>query len=253
VRGGDFGGAVTFAVDLIGGVAVVSAPIAPRPKQASRDDRDDERKRRAMALRIWNDAHSIVGTLAEIYLTRERKIDITALPDIDDVLRFDPHCAFGQGERFRCLIALMRDVGSDEPLGIIRTAISTCGEKLERKMLGRKAGAAVKLWPDAAVTTGLTVGEGVETVAAAATRMTHRGTVLQPAWALCDAGNLADFAPMPGVEALTILTDHDTGRAGENAAEACARRWVATGRQVELLVPHQVGADFADLAPKVLQ
>jgi phage/plasmid primase-like uncharacterized protein len=222
-------------------------PMEPAPSPPRRDpNQEDCGKRIGNALRIWNEASSVSGTLAAAYLTGTRCVDISALPEIDEVLRFHPRCTFGD-ERLPCLLALMRDIKTDEPIGIIRTAISSCGEKLDRKMFGRKAGAAVKLWPDATVTHGLVVGEGLETTARAATRI-YRGTLLQPAWSLCDAGNLTAFAPLPGIEFLTILTDHDANRAGENAAEACARSWLTAGREVELLVPHQVGADFADLA-----
>jgi putative DNA primase/helicase len=239
----DFAAAMAFAADFIGGAAVLP-PIAATKAKPNGSDNDRERKKQA--LRIWKEAISIKATLAETYLVAMRSIDLAQIPDIDDVLRFHPQCLFGD-ERLPCLIALMRDIFSNQPVGIIRTAISTSAGKVGRKMLGRKAGAAVKLWPNAAVTSGLVVGEGLETAAAAATRKKYCGTLLQPAWALCDAGSLSHFGPLPGIEFLTILTDHDAGRAGEDAAEACARRWLAAGQEVELLVPHAVGSDFADL------
>jgi putative DNA primase/helicase len=244
-RGCDFGTAVNFALHFIGRAAVAPAPAEPTKAE---DRRRPELVRAGAnrAVRIWRESTSIAGTLGETYLAVTRSIDISQLPDVDDVLRFHPRCVFGD-EHLPCVIALMRDIFSNEPVGIIRTAISAGAEKLGRKMLGRKAGAAVKLWPNAAVTGGLVVGEGLETVAAAATRMEYRATLLQPAWALCDTGNLAHFGPRPGIEFLTVLTDHDAGRAGEDAAETCARRWLAAGQEVELLVPHALGADFADL------
>ena len=243
-RGGDFAAAASFAADIVGG-AVIKPANNPKVAIQRLDKEDDEKERTKKALRIWHESRSIRGTLAASYLTDLRTIDIEQLPDLDDTLRFHSNCAFGD-ERFPCLIALMRDIFTDEPTGIIRTAISTCAEKLGRKMLGRKQGAAVKLWPDAAVTTGLVVGEGLETVAAAATHVEHHSTQLQPAWALCDAGNLANLAPLPGVECLTIMTDHDN--AGQRAAQTCARRRLASGAQVEILLPHKLGANFADLA-----
>ena len=244
-RGCEFAEAAAFAADMVGG-----AVIEPREPVKKAKRLDDERSRTEYALCLWQASRSITGTLAAIYLTELRRVDITQLPDIDDVLRFHPDCPFGIGERYPCLLALMRNVVTDAPTGIIRTAISTCGEKLGRKMLGRKQGAAVKLWPDTAVTTGLVVGEGVETVASAATRIEYRGARLQPAWALCDAGNLTDFTPLPGIEFLTIVADNDASSTGQRAAEACVRRWLAAG-QVEILLPHKLGNDFADLAAEV--
>ena len=75
------------------------------------------------------------------------------------------------------------------------------------------AGGVVRLWPDEAVTYGLCVAEGIETALTAA-----RGFGL--AWACLDAGNLAGLPVLPGVEALTIVADHD--EAGTRAADACA-------------------------------
>ena len=71
----------------------------------------------------------------------------------------------------------------------------------------------VRLWPDEEVTSGLCVAEGVETALTAA-----RGFGL--AWACLDAANLAALPVLPGVEALTIVADHD--EAGIRAADACA-------------------------------
>jgi hypothetical protein len=252
VRGGDFVSAIDVAVDIVGGV---SAKTPLRVNTAK--PQDDDRSRRLNALRIWNESRSIIGTLAATYL-ESRAIDIGQLPDLDETLRSHPNCRFGDG-RFPCLIALMRNVATNEPAGIIRTAISASAEKLGRKMLGRKQGAAIKLWPDATVSIALVIGEGLETVAAAATRIEYRGTRLQPAWALCDAANLATFAPLSGIECLSILTDRDgprcdskkLGYAGQRAAQACARRWLASGARVEILLPHRFGADFADLAAEV--
>jgi hypothetical protein len=168
-------------------------------------------------------------------------------------LRFNATCPFGEAQRLPSLIALIRDIKTDVPIGVMRTALDDLGRKLDRLALGGKKGGAIKLWPDAAVTTGLVVGEGLETVAAAATRMEDQGTKLQPAWALIDAGNLRHFAPLPGIEHLTILVDNDPadqrGRhPGQDAAGACADAWVAAGRYVTELMSKVEGEDFADIA-----
>jgi hypothetical protein len=71
-------------------------------------------------------------------------------------------------------------------------------------------------------------------------------------WATIDAGNLAAFPVLPGVEALTIVADHDrpnprTGRrAGTEAAEACARRWAEAGAEVRIWLAPDEGADLND-------
>ena len=78
---------------------------------------------------------------------------------------------------------------------------------------------------DADVTMGLAIGEGIETTLTAL-------VAGYPAWALLDAGNLAAFPVLPGIESLTILADHD--EAGRRAATTVARRWHAAGRDVHV-------------------
>ena len=68
-----------------------------------------------------------------------------------------------------------------------------------------------------------------------------------PAWALGDAGGIAAFPVLSGVEAITILADNDNSGTGQRAAETCARRWVAAGREARVLLPHKIGADFNDI------
>ena len=101
------------------------------------------------------------------------------------------------------------------------------------------------------MTASLVIGEGLETTLSAAARVEHRGTLLQPAWAAVDAGNLAKFPVLAGVEALTILVDNDKSGRGQEAAQECARRWVRAGREATLLTPHDPGTDFNDFAGTV--
>ena len=73
--------------------------------------------------------------------------------------------------------------------------------------MARLRDAVIRLWLDEAVTDGLVIGEGIETTLAAATRIEHRATLLQPAWAAATAGLLAALPVLSGIEALTILVD----------------------------------------------
>jgi hypothetical protein len=99
----------------------------------------------ARALAIWNDAQPICGTLAEQYLKRRGLV----VPDeCGRVLRFHPCCPFGNQRRLPSMVALMRNIQIDAPQAINRTALSPDGGRIERKMLGPKRGAAVKLPPD---------------------------------------------------------------------------------------------------------
>jgi putative DNA primase/helicase len=144
---------------------------------------------------------------------------------------------------------LLRDVITGKPTGVHRIALHPDGKLIGRMGLGIKQGSAVKLWGDAEITTALCVGEGIETTLAAATRVQLRNTLLRPAWSLVDAPNIASFPVLPGgaIEHLTILCDADHNETGQRAARTCAKRWAATGCDVEILIPNVLGEDFNDL------
>ena len=141
-----------------------------------------------------------------------------------------------------CVVARYTDAVTAEPRGIWRRPIT--GEK--PRALGPNAGCVIRLWPDDRVELAIVLGEGPETVLAAATRIVHRGTYLRPAWAAGSSGNMAAFPLLAGVQALTLLVDHDEKGGGERAAEQCAHRWCDAGREVIRLMPGDLG-DFNDL------
>ena len=135
------------------GMTVTEALITIRdwpstPAAASQNGSDTAGKL-AFIKSIWTSAQPLHGSMAEQYLDETRHIDVTRLPeDIHPSLRFHPNCAFGPGIYLPCLIALMRDPLSDEPVGIQRIALRACNagiEKIERRMLGRAG--VVKIWP----------------------------------------------------------------------------------------------------------
>jgi putative DNA primase/helicase len=194
---------------------------------------------------LWDRAETL-GNITRTYFA-SRGIPGLELPDVHGVLRFHPRCPFGPSQRHPCILAMLRDAVTNESVGIHRTALSSDGNKLDRKVLGTKSGAVIKLWPDDEVTDGLVIGEGIETTLAAATCIKHRGTLLRPAWAAVDAGNLARFPVLAGVECLTILVDHDESGAGQRAAHQCAQQWSDAGREVTLLTPRELGSDFNDI------
>ena len=59
------------------------------------------------------------GTVAERYLRQTRGLDIP--DDLSGVLRFHSQCTFGPGVRRPCLVALFRDIVSNEPCAIHRS------------------------------------------------------------------------------------------------------------------------------------
>jgi phage/plasmid primase-like uncharacterized protein len=223
-----------------------AAPDLPnRVLKTHRRSCDVERAREAPA--IWSAAREPQGTPAWMYLFR-RGVALEALPSrINEALRFHPDCPW-HDERRMCLVALWTDTISGEARAIHRRPITPDGENLGHwRAWGPTTGCVIRLWPDDEVSQDLVLGEGVETVLAAATRIAHRGTLLQPAWAAGDAGHVGAFPALSGVEALTLLVDADENGIGQCRAAECARRWTAAGRQVIRLTPRLVGADFNDL------
>jgi putative DNA primase/helicase len=217
-----------------------------RIAEAERQEADDLNRRQRRALEIWNAAIRIAGTLAERYLIG-RGIDVTELPnDMVEVLRWHARCPWEQG-RAPCLLALWTDTITSEPKAIHRTAISPQAERIDRMSLGSTRGCVIRLWPDESIDQGLVLGEGIETMLGAATRMEHRGTLLRPAWAAGDAGHIEDFPPLAGIDALTLLVDvEDSGR-GRHAAGICAARCRTAGKEVIRLTPQTSNTDFADI------
>ena len=116
---------------------------------------------------------------------------------------------------------------------------STClPARIAKLSLGSTKGQVVKLSPDEDVAYGLHLCEGIETGLA----LMMRGW--QPLWACCTEGTLRLFPPLAGIECLTIGADHD--QAGLIAAQVCAERWVAAGREVLIRWPDGLGDDYAD-------
>jgi putative DNA primase/helicase len=186
------------------------------------------------------------GTLVEEYLTRPRPhgrgLDFPS--DIGGVVRFHPACPWrddGSGELIRvpAMLAAMRNIHTDEITGVHRTRLTSEGRKIGRKMMGVAAGAAIKLDADAFVTTGLTIGEGIETCLAA------RQLGFRPVWALGSADAIGRFPVLNGIEALTLLEEGDATGANRRAISACATRWDGAGREV-ILIESKAGGDIND-------
>ncbi len=132
----------------------------------------------------------------------------------------------------------MRDIVTNQPCGIHRTALSDTGRKVARRMLGRAKGAAIKLADDVDVGWSLSVTEGVET--GLSVLLSCCGSV----WSLGSAGAIERLPVLPGMERLTIWADHDP--VGLNAARACGRRWAQAGVEVIVRYPQEVNTDFND-------
>lgn len=195
------------------------------------------------ALRLWNEAEDARGTLTERYL---RSRGLSLMEEARSAIRFHPKCPFGPRTIRPCIVALYRDISSDEPKALLRTALDPDGSKIDRKVIGPKRGCAIKLSGLVDVSQGLTIGEGVETTIGGIAKG------FGPAWAVGDAGEMARFPVLPGIKSLTILVDNDASGTGNAAAIECTHRWVSAGVPVKRVIPTELGADMADVAARAV-
>lgn len=227
-------------------------PAQPRPPSATAPavkaaNDDYEQEKLEIARRIWQEAIPIKGTPGETYFQQERGITLSDVPNYGG-LRWHPRCPWENGTT-PCVVARFTDAITGEPRGIWRRPPT---KDIKPMSLGPMRGCVIRLWPDEDVTSGLVIGEGVETTLSAATRIAHRGALLQPAWAATSAGNLQNFPVLPGIDALMVLADNDASGRGLQAAMRCATRWAEAGREVDWRMTHEIGSDFNDLVNNVL-
>ncbi len=211
---------------------------------------DDDRDRVERALALWRESVPIAGTIAELYL-HHRGLFVTTEVQVADALQFHPACPFrledGATVRLPTLLGQVRDIITDEPKAIHRTALKADGSGkadlpglgIAKKMLGAAKGAALKLTMDAEVTDGLGIAEGIESA------LTVICAGWQPVWACGSAGAIERFPILPGIESLTIFADAD--RAGMAAAATCQARWVNAGLACRILAPPEDGTDWNDV------
>jgi putative DNA primase/helicase len=238
-HGGGFRAAVEYAERFIGHAPTVqiASDASSRCRLGATDSAGNQRR----ALGLWGEGLPIAETVAARYLATRGIFE----PSINnEVLRFHPSCPYGERERHPCMLALLRDIHTDQPRAIHRTALTLGGDKMGRMVLGPKDGSAVKLSPNEAVTMGLTIAEGVET-ALSGIQLGWR-----PAWSVGDAAVIAKFPVLPGVEALTILVDNDESGTGQLRAIECSDRWTKAGREVLRVIPRRSGDDLNDIVRK---
>ena len=207
------------------------------PRAPRQEPKADPLEWSAAAEAIWRRTQGLRRTLGATYLQSRG----CAMPPRDSHLRFLP----ADGSYPPSLCAAVTDVLTAKPISLHFTRLAAdgggkAGGDCDRRLLKghRKAGGCIRLWPDSDVHSGLAIAEGIETSLAAAHAFT-------PVWSCVDAGNMAAFPVLPGVESLTIFADNDP--AGIRASAAVADRWAAAGREVRLVMPPTVGADVNDM------
>lgn len=190
-----------------------------------------------LALDIWHEAGPLSGTPGAIHLARR------GVAYAGDALRWHARCPFGKGVRYGCMVALVRNIITNEPQAIHRTAIDSNGNKLERKALGPIGGGAVKLTADEDVSIVLGIGEGIETTLSIRTLPDLEQL---PVWACLTANGIAAFPSLPGIESVWIAADNDESETGRRAADVLAQRMDAASVESVILMPREVGTDIND-------
>lgn len=238
LRGCDFCDAMDWATRWMGGTIATDAP-APRHHAAP----DDHAAWSVdLARRLWAEGVPPADTAIETYL-RSRGLE---LPQ-DAPLRFHPGAWRNRenGPPGAAMLALMTDPAAAGPVGLHVTYLRPDGRgKAEgerpKVMLGHAG--TIRLEPDAEVTAGLGIAEGIETALSVS-----QGFGWRPVWAATSAGGIARFPVLGGIEALTIFADGDPP--GQAAACTCRDRWCAAGREARILTapPRR---DFNDLAAR---
>jgi putative DNA primase/helicase len=195
----------------------------------------------ARAVALWNSAVDSRGTRVERYLASRG----LSLPDdvAGRVVRYHEACPWstddGMTERRPAMLTAFRLISTDRLVAVHRTLISDDGSKIDRRMLGPVAGAAIKIDDDTDVEQSLTICEGFET------GLAGRQLGFRPVWALGSAGAIGPFPLLAGIDALTIFAETDKKGTNKKNARACAQRWVAAGREAFVVNPPQ--GDMNDL------
>src|SRR5262249_50214508 len=169
----------------------------PAERQPRRDIPKQPQRADSLALAIWNEAIDAHGTPVEHYLASRH----LSLPLGAEALRFHPACLFSS-TRKPAMVALVRNIESNEPQAIHRTALDRGG----KMSLGPISGGAIKLAPVEDVTIALGIAEGIETALSMQRLPEWFGS---PVWSVISASGIAKFPLLAGIETLAIAADND--------------------------------------------
>jgi hypothetical protein len=227
-----------------------AAPSRPAPA-ATDAPRDDDRDARALifARQIAFELRPILGSPGETYFRDARKIVTSAIEDVlerTDGVGWHSAVYFNEpghalhGRKLGAIISVMTDMITAEPTGAISRTYIHEGRKLGKaKTLGSPAG-IIRLSEDADVLEGLHIAEGLESAFSAMSKG------FRPMWATGSTALMAKFPVLSGIEALTIIADHDANGAGERAAAEVASRWREAGKEARVWRPKSIG-DLNDI------
>lgn len=203
--------------------------------------------RRDLALGLWDEARPPDDTIGATYLAKRSGRPLTWPAD----LRFHPQCPRDGGtkiERLPAVVALLRDIHTDEPRAVQRIFLKADGsdrlrDAMGKMTLGPSAGCACKLSPDENVTYGLGIIEGIEK------GLALLGIGRSPIWATCGTPGMSSFPTLAGIDTLEIFADNDVP--GRQAAQQCGLRWARAGKAARMITPKTIGADWSDMLEAV--
>jgi putative DNA primase/helicase len=209
-------------------------------EQAARQQKEDEQQRIAGALKIFDECQQpCLDSPGKAYFLVTRGIDDLDQFDLDD-LRFHSACPFDR--RLPAIVALIRNVETNEPQGIHCTALDLSDPAKPQRIKDMKwsrglvAGGAIKFGK---ATDRLLIGEGIETTLSAALV-----TELRPCWSVISKSGVAKFVPPRGITHLTVAVDNDA--AGQSSADELVERLTSNGIEVTTVKP-TTEKDFNDL------
>jgi hypothetical protein len=237
-------------------------PREPTPEElAARAAAQAAERRRqqfieATAAEIITGIVPVRGTLAERYLSDQRRIEVDKIRDVlerIDAISFHPAIPLNEpghplhGHFLPAIIAIQTDPVTAAPTGgVARTYLDLDGRKLigldGKSMKAKSLGpmGVVRLSRDEDVLEGLFIAEGLESSLAAMDAENCR-----PMWAMGSKSMMAKLPVLNGIEFLTVCADHD--QAGECAASEVCQRWADAGREAEMVWSKNAGEDFNDL------
>ena len=224
------------AIDHLAGNSTRPMPTARRQAPPAVKDHGDEEERARkieLARRVWCESVDPRGTIVESYLRARGVI----LPD-QPVIRFHPHCPRAGGA-LPAMICRMDDPRTGQPVGIHRTFLRSDGG-------GKAAVAKSKAMLGRAGTIRLASveGEGIGLAEGVETSLSVIQTIgWSPVWAAGSRGGIQTFPVLPS-HSLTVFADGDAP--GLAAANACAARWIAAGREA-VIHAAPPGKDWIDV------
>ncbi|MBN9021583.1 MAG: toprim domain-containing protein [Rhizobiales bacterium] len=218
---------VLAAIGYRPSVAAIANPVTADGHFEAANQNED------IARRAWRAGLDPRGTLAEAYLSSRGLVLPTEFAH--HVLRYAPAAPWNEDTANRVerptLLAAFARFEDSEVTGLQRTALAEDGSWLDRRMLGRTRGSAIKLGAVDAAARELVICEGLETGLSALV------LGFSPVWVLGSVGRIGTFLVLPDIERLTILRETDDEGASIAASLRCAERWHAAGRQVRFVTP----------------